>query len=107
MGLLWDTHHTVVASGEKPADTFAAVGKWMRHTHVKDSVPGPDASKPLDRAYVLTGAGQVPVKEIVQTLVKGGFGHCICFEWEKRWHPEIAEPEIAIPHFAKTLKSWI
>lgn len=107
MGLLWDTHHTVVAGKEKPADTFATLGKWVRHTHVKDSVPGPDASKPEDRAYVLTGTGQVPVKDIVQTLVKGGYPHYICFEWEKRWHPEIAEPEVAIPQFAKTVRAWL
>ena len=106
-GLLWDTHHTVVAGKEKPADTYATLGKWVRHTHVKDSVPGPDASKPEDRAYVLTGTGQVPVKEIVRTLVSGGYGGYICFEWEKKWHPEIAEPEVAIPQFAKTVKGWL
>ena len=22
------------------------------------------------------------------------------FEWEKKWHPELADPEIALPHFA-------
>ena len=107
MGLLWDTHHTVVAAGEKPADTYAALGRWVRHTHVKDSVPGPDPAKPLDRSYVLTGTGQVPVKEIVRTLVSGGYGGYICFEWEKKWHPEIAEPEVAIPQFAKTVKGWL
>jgi sugar phosphate isomerase/epimerase len=107
MGLLWDTHHTVVAAKEKPADTYAALGTWVRHTHVKDSVPGPDASKPEARAYVLTGSGQVPVREIVQTLAKAGYARYICFEWEKRWHPEIAEPEVAIPHFAKTVRGWL
>jgi hypothetical protein len=23
------------------------------------------------------------------------------FEWEKKWHPEIADAEIALPHFAR------
>jgi sugar phosphate isomerase/epimerase len=106
-GLLWDTHHTVVAAKEDPKETFAKLGKWARHTHIKDSVPGPDPSKPDDRAYVLTGTGQVPVKQIVQTLVQGGYTGCLCFEWEKKWHPEIAEPEIAIPQYAKTVKAWL
>jgi sugar phosphate isomerase/epimerase len=106
-GLLWDTHHTVVAAGEAPAATWAAIGTWVRHTHVKDSVPGPDPSKPLDRKYVLTGTGQVPVREIVRTLVDGGYGGYICFEWEKKWHPEIADPEVAIPQFAKTVRAWL
>jgi glucosamine-6-phosphate deaminase len=25
----------------------------------------------------------------------------VSFEWEKRWHPEIEEPEIALPHFLR------
>ena len=25
----------------------------------------------------------------------------ISFEWEKKWHPEIADPEIALPHFTR------
>ena len=106
-GVLWDTHHTVVVAKEDPKETWARLGKWVRHTHIKDSLPGPDPSKPDDRAYVLTGTGQVPVKAIVQTLVQAGYAGCLCFEWEKKWHPEIAEPEIAIPQFAKTVKGWL
>src|SRR4029079_14389639 len=37
-GLLWDPHRTVVEGEEAPADTWAAIGKWVYHTHIKDSV---------------------------------------------------------------------
>src|SRR6476659_1480371 len=51
--LLWDAHHTFVAGNEAPADTYAAIGRFVRHTHLKDSKP--DGA---DRRYVLTGTGE-------------------------------------------------
>lgn len=100
--LLWDAHHTFVAGKESPADTWKSLGHYVRHTHLKDSVPQGD-----DRRYVLTGTGQVPVKEQVQVLAKGGYKGYYCFEWEKKWHPEIEEPEIAFPHYAKTMREYL
>jgi sugar phosphate isomerase/epimerase len=100
--LLWDAHHTFVAAGEKPADTWAKLGKWVRHTHLKDSKP-----QGADRRYVLTGTGEVPVKEQVQVLAAAGYKGYYCFEWEKKWHPEIEEPEVAFPHYAKTVGEYL
>ncbi|MEO6723919.1 MAG: sugar phosphate isomerase/epimerase family protein [Blastocatellia bacterium] len=100
--LLWDAHHTVVAGKEQPAETFKNLSKFIRHTHLKDSVP---AGK--DRRYVLTGTGEVPVKETVKVLAANGYKGYYCFEWEKRWHPEIEEPEVAIPHYAKVMREYL
>jgi sugar phosphate isomerase/epimerase len=96
--LLWDAHHSFVAAGEQPADTHARLGKWIRHTHLKDSKP-----EGADRRYVLIGAGAVPVKEQVRVLAKAGYGGYYCLEWEKKWHPEIEEPEVAFPQYAKAI----
>jgi sugar phosphate isomerase/epimerase len=100
--LLWDAHHTFVAGKESPAETWKSLGPYIRHTHLKDSVPAGD-----DRRYVLTGQGQVPVREQVQVLVKGGYRGYFCFEWEKKWHPEIDAPEIAFPHYAKVMREYL
>jgi hypothetical protein len=59
------------------------------------------------RRYVLTGTGQVPVKEQVRVAAKGGYKGFYCFEWEKKWHPEIEEPEVAFPHYAKTMREYL
>ncbi len=105
--LLWDAHHTFVAGHEQPADTWKALGKWVRHTHLKDSVQKPGTTGELDRQYVLTGTGQVPVKEQVRVLAQGGYRGFYCFEWEKKWHPDIEEPEIAFPQYAKTMTEYL
>jgi len=100
--LLWDAHHTFAAAGEPPADTWAALGKWVRHTHLKDSRP--DGA---ERRYVLIGAGEVPVQAQVNVLVRGGYTGVFSFEWEKKWQPQIEDPEIAIPHYAKTVSGYL
>jgi len=100
--LLWDAHHTFVAGHESPADTFKALGRFMRHTHLKDSKPEGD-----DHHYVLTGTGEVPVKEQAKVLAAGGYKGFYCFEWEKKWHPEIEEPEVAFPHYAKIMAGYL
>jgi sugar phosphate isomerase/epimerase len=100
--LLWDAHHTFVAGHEAPAETYAALGKWVRHTHLKDSKP-----EGADHRYVLTGTGEVPVRTQVQVLAGAGYKGFYCFEWEKKWHPEIEEPEIAFPHYAKTMTQYL
>jgi sugar phosphate isomerase/epimerase len=105
VAFLWDAHHTCV-EGEKPADTYANLGRYIRHTHLKDSVPIPGKPKD-DRRYVLTGTGDIPVKDTVQVLVAHNYGGYYCFEWEKRWHPEIEEPEVAFPQYAKTMRQYL
>jgi sugar phosphate isomerase/epimerase len=102
VALLWDAHHTVVAGKEAPAATYAALGSYVRHTHLKDSRP-----EGADVKYVLTGSGTVPVRETVAVLAKGGYKGFYGFEWEKAWHPEIEEPEVAFPHYAQLMRQWL
>ncbi len=83
VALLWDAHHTFVLGKEDPASTYARLGSFVRHTHLKDSVP-----KGADRQYVLTGRGDVPVKDTVAVLVRSRYPGYFCYEWEKAWHPE-------------------
>src|SRR5204863_235291 len=95
--LLWDAHHTFVAGKEQPEDTVRQLGRYIRHTHLKDSVPAATAG---GRRYVLTGTGEVPVRRQIEALVKIGYRGYYSFEWEKRWAPDSAEPEVAIAQFA-------
>ncbi len=104
VAFLWDAHHTCVA-GEKPEETFKQLGRYTRHTHLKDS-RAPKADE-KGRRYVLTGTGEVPVKETVKVLAAGGYKGYYSFEWEKRWHPEIEDPEVAIPHYAKVMREYL
>jgi hypothetical protein len=41
--------------------------------------------------------------EAIDVLKQNGYAGWILFENEKRWHPNLAEPEVAFPAFA----SWV
>jgi sugar phosphate isomerase/epimerase len=101
-GLLWDAHHTFVAGKEAPEDTVRQLGRWIRHTHLKDSIPAGN-----DRRYVLTGTGEVPVRRQIEALARIGYRGMYSFEWEKRWQPEIEEPEIALAQFASVAAGYL
>jgi sugar phosphate isomerase/epimerase len=102
VALLWDAHHTVVAGKEKPEQTLRDLGRYLRHVHLKDSKP-----EGKDVRYVLTGEGTVPVRETVSSLVRQGYKGYYSYEWEKVWHPEIADPEVAFPHFVKVMGEYL
>ena len=78
------------------------LGRYIRHTHLKDSVPAGN-----DRRYVLTGTGDVPVKRQIAALAKIGYRGFFSFEWEKRWHPAIDEPEVAIAQYARVAREYL
>lgn len=99
VGLLWDAHHTFADGKEDPEFTVQKLGKFIRHTHLKDSVPTNNG-----RHYVLTGRGDVPVRKQVEVLTAFGYTGCYTFEWEKVWHPDLEEPEIAIADFAEFMR---
>lgn len=102
VALLWDAHHTFVAGKEDPAATWKALGSYVKHTHLKDSKPEGN-----DVRYVLTGTGTVPVRETVAVLSRNGYRGYYCYEWEKTWHPEIEEPEVAFPHYAEVMRKYL
>ncbi len=48
---------------------------------------------------MLPGRGEFPASRVLSILEAEGYGRFVSFEWEKRWHPQIEEPEVALPHF--------
>ena len=102
VALLWDAHHTYVSGKEEPEDTVRRLGRYIRHTHLKDSIAAGN-----DRRYVLTGTGEVPVRRQVEALARRGYRGYYSFEWEKRWHAEIEEPEIALAQFVTVVSEYL
>jgi sugar phosphate isomerase/epimerase len=99
VGLLWDVGNMFMAHHEAPADVYERLAFCIRHVHLKDT----DA----DRRYVLTGNGVIPLREAIRALVADSYPGWYCFEWEKRWHPEIAEPAVALPHFIHVMRGYL
>jgi len=103
VGLLWDAHHTVMFGNEKPAETWEKIEADVRHVHLKDS----RRKGNNDVQYVLFGDGEVPLREIVTLLSKSGYSGFYSLEWEKGWHAELEEPEIAFPRFVAKMREFL
>ena len=91
--VLWDIHHTY-RTGEAPTRSVASLGSTIAFAHVKDGRP---AETPAGWELCLLNEGVVPLREAFSALKQNGYDGYLCLEWEKKWHPEIAEPEIALP----------
>jgi sugar phosphate isomerase/epimerase len=102
-GALWDMGHTFRVGGEAPLESFNALKERVGYTHVKDALFDPTHPLAMEDGwrYVLPGTGQLPLAESVHILKDGGYDGWLQFEHEKRWHPELIEPELAFPAFVK------
>lgn len=89
LGAVWDLHHPFRA-GESPREVLDALGGRIGLVHVKDAR--------RDGTLVPLGKGDVRVRESVELLHAAGYDGWWTVEWEKRWHPELDEPEVALPH---------
>lgn len=100
--VLWDTHHTY-RTGEAPEQTLTLLGDAIAYVHLKDSRLTGDKSDSW--TYCPLNEGDVPLREICSALKHAGYDGYLSLEWEKKWHPEIAEPEIILPQAAPYLRN--
>jgi sugar phosphate isomerase/epimerase len=98
-GLIWDVANMWTITKEPPAQVYGKLKKYIHHTHIKDGkiING-------EVQYVFLGQGEVPIFEAIDLLQKGGYKGYYSFEWEKMWHPEIAEPELALADYPEAMK---
>ncbi len=106
-GILWDMGHTPRVIGEPPATTLDALGDRIYYLHVKDAVHEPDHPQAMGDGwrYVPPGTGQLPLAEAVGLLRQRGYDGWLVFEHEKRWHPELPEPDEAFPRYVAWARS--
>ena len=99
-GVLWDLHHPYREGGESPRQSYDNIGRYTVATHLKDSrLTGGEKYE-----YCLPGEGDVPLAEMVALLAAGGYDGYLTLEWEKKWHPELADPEVALPAYAEYMR---
>jgi len=102
VGLVWDAANMWTVTKEPPATVFSKLKKYIRHTHIKDAalVDG----KPQ---YKFLGQGEVPILEAIKLLEKDGYKGYYSFEWEKLWHPELAEPDLAFADYSQKMQQYL
>ena len=101
VALIWDVANSL-AAGDSIAEAARTVAPYLAHVHLRDAraVAGREHWLP-----VLAGRGAVSFADAVAALQGLNYDGYVSFEWEKYWHPEIEEPEIALPDFVAAMRS--
>jgi fatty-acyl-CoA synthase len=103
-GAIWDILHPL-RFGEPVAETSQRLGARLKSVHIKDGHKPADGG--TDWPLVPLGEGNVPVPEILSLLHKAGYDGWLVVEWEKKWHPNLAEPEVALPQHEKLMRQYL
>ena len=103
VGAVYDSHHPH-RMGETPSEVLDVLGPHVWHAQAKDArrLPGDDAWQ-----LVPLGQGEVPVRDMVALLSARGYQGWLSLEFEKKWHPELAPPEVALRPQAELLRAWV
>ncbi|MEO6911989.1 MAG: sugar phosphate isomerase/epimerase family protein, partial [Edaphobacter sp.] len=99
VGIIWDPANIFEQTGETP-HLLPPMTSRVRHVHLKDLTRGVAGTF----HYAPTGEGEFPFSAMFTALAGIGFDGFASFEWEKLWHPELASPEVALPHFIQWWK---
>jgi fatty-acyl-CoA synthase len=103
--VLWDVHHPYRTSGQSMQTCWDNLGKYVAHTHFKDSMP--DASQKSGFRYCLMGDGDIPNLEALRLLKAAGYDGYLSLEWEKARHDYLPDASIAFPQYADTMRGYL
>jgi sugar phosphate isomerase/epimerase len=103
-GALWDTLHPFRV-GDTLDQAIANLRDRLQHVHIKDGRRPADGGPSWD--LTLLGEGDVPIRDILAALNTIGYDGWLSVEWEKKWHPNLAEPELALPQHATLLREYL
>jgi sugar phosphate isomerase/epimerase len=101
--LIWDVANSV-AAGDTIERAAAIVQPHLAHIHLRDAKPVSGSEHWLP---VLAGCGRVSFAEALTAIRNLNYDGYVSFEWEKYWHPEIEEPDVALPDFSNAIRSLL
>lgn len=100
-GLIWDVAHSDITYQNDWQIFYSFIKPYIRHVHLKDHI----RAKGRD-GLCLPGKGDIPLDAILRRLIADGYNGFYSFEWEKRWHPNLPDPEIAFPCFINWMETY-
>lgn len=101
-GIIWDIGHTYKVYGDDIGIFLDKMWSYIKHVHIKDLKLTQN-----DLELCMVGEGIIPIPAIIDELKKRGFQGYLSLEWEKRWHEDLEDAEIAIPSYADYMRRLI
>ena len=100
VGVIWDFFNMHLITKESPQKMYETLKGYIEIVQIKDGFFKPNNTY----EYTLTDKGEVPIPEILRIIEDDKYKGFISFEWEKRWHPELPNPEVALPQFVEYIQ---
>lgn len=100
IGTLWDSHHPA-RMGESSEQVLDLLGTRIAHVHLKDARR---IGQGDNWQLVGLGEGELPLGAMLDALAAHGYDGWLSLEWEKKWHPELADPDVALPAATRWLR---
>ncbi len=98
---LWDLHHPYRYMGESAQQTIENIGRYIKYTHVKDSVMQDGVV-----TYKMMGEGDLPIRDMLCALQGIGYDGYVSLEWVKRWASELSDAGIVFPQFMHYMTAY-
>ena len=98
--LIWDVANSV-AAGDSIENAGQTIEPFLSHIHLRDARPVSTSEHWLP---VLAGRGNVSFVQTLVAIENLNYDGYVSFEWEKYWHPEIEDPEVALPDFINAIR---
>jgi len=95
-GLIWDVAHSDRGCGDDFLPFYEALRPLIRHVHIKDHI--------RSGGLCPVGQGDIPLEAIIAALEADGYDGCYELEWEKKWHPELDDPDTVFPAYVQWMK---
>lgn len=89
---------------ERPTVSIPRLGQKIGLVHICDAQFDEQG---VLLQHVLPGEGHCEIQRQVELLRGQVYDRYLMFEWPKMWIPSLAEPEIALPAVAKTLRAYL
>jgi len=96
-GIIWDVHHSDVVYGDEYVRFYEVIAPKIKHVHIKDYH--------RNDGLCLVGEGDIPLTSIIRRLTGDGYDGYFSLEWEKRWKPELQDPQIAFASYVQYMRS--
>lgn len=98
-GLIWDYFNMYSQIHEELDPMFENLKEYISLVQLKDGTTDKEGA----HVYTFLGGGFLPKMAILEKLDEINYNGFISFEWEKTWHPELPDPEIALPDFIRKM----
>ncbi|HEY7417563.1 MAG TPA: sugar phosphate isomerase/epimerase family protein [Ktedonobacteraceae bacterium] len=103
IGAVWNSQYPYRA-GESVDDVGRLLGEDIALVHVKDARRIGHHGERWQAT--LLGEGELPIQEQLHMLQQMEYQGYVSVKWGKKWHPDIPEPEIALPQHIRWLKQF-